>query len=93
MTVTFNTHLDPAGSSRMMNLNKPSGTSSPTRYRIGSQTIKALSSPFDAAAPLDVGEIDYHLQHYWQLHFKNEMRTQPSNNRNKNNKRGRDNDD
>ena len=48
-------------------------------------------NPFDPAAPLDVDEIADHLQRYWQLYFKNEPQAQLSNNRNRNNKRGRDN--
>ena len=47
---------------------------------------------FDLAAPLDVDEIARHFQRYWQLYFKNETPAQPSNIRNRNNKRGRDND-
>ena len=49
-------------------------------------------NPFDPAAPLDVDEIADHPQRYWQLYFKNETPSQPLNNRNRNNKRGRDND-
>ena len=49
--------------------------------------------PFDPAAPLGVDGILDHLKRYWQLYFKNKTRTQPSNNKNKQNKRSRDNDD
>ena len=47
--------------------------------------------PFDPAGPLDVDEVADHFQHYWQLHFKTETRRQPADDKNKNNKRGRDN--
>ena len=43
MVVSFNICLGPTGSSRMMSLNKYTGTSSPTRCRIGSRTIKTLT--------------------------------------------------